>query len=127
MKLTDVKKKPLTEGRVDPNVLMSIGNIIKNGKMTDHFQVAMLARFIEMMKHGEFYKQPNWWEWQNLPTPKQVIDVLRGLPDDVMTDFAKQVYTLLTMKDQDKFYQYVNPTQELLSWIYWVARREATD
>ena len=131
MKLGQVKKVTaaisLNEGRVDPNVLMSIRNIVRDGRMTDHFQVAMLTRIIEMMKSGQFYKEPNFWEVQRLPTPKETIDTLRALPDDVMRDFAQKVYEMLLEKDQDKFYQYVNPTQELLSWIYWVARREAND
>lgn len=130
MKLHELNQVPLhsmlSEGRVDVNVLMSIRNIIRDGKITDHFQTAMLARIVEMMKTGQFYKETNFWEWQRLPTPKEIIDTLRALPPEVLVPFIQKVYDTLLMKDQDKFYQFVNPTQELLTWIYAVSGVDAS-
>lgn len=130
MKLLELNPGPLyallSEGRVDPNVMLSIRNVIRDGKITDHFQTGMLARIVEMMKTGQFYKETNFWEWQRLPTPKEIIDTLRALPSDVLVPFVQKVYEALLVKDQDKFYQFVNPTQELLTWIYVVAGVDAS-
>jgi hypothetical protein len=128
MKLNEIKSiSILKEGRVDPNVMMSLDMLINDhGAKTNTFQLLVLARMIAALKLGFFYKEPNFFE-VTYSTSKDLLDTLRALEPTDLTAIAAKVRSLLDVKDKDLLYTYANPDQETLAWIKWAASREAND
>ena len=136
MKLYELKRElflVLKEGRVDPNVLLSISNIIKNGKANDMFQYLMMYRIIEMLKYGDFcknanfYMTPNNYEQVMIPTQVEIISLLKSLPAETMVQLATKFHNLLSSKNVDELSQYMNINQSVIDWINYVIRKEAND
>jgi 2-phospho-L-lactate transferase/gluconeogenesis factor (CofD/UPF0052 family) len=127
MKLKQIKPTPIIcEGRVDPNIMMSIQNVIKDGQITDTFQAVMMVRILEMLKYGDFYNQQNFWE-VTMPTQKELLDHVRGLEPAMQVKLAEKFLNALIMKDEDLLFKYVNTTQGLDEWIAEYTAREAND
>ena len=128
MKLTDLTTPAnlIREGQVEPNVLLSVRNIVERGRANNTFEFMIMARLLQMIKHGTFYKETNPFE-VNMSTSKDVLDTLRNLPDKDMLGLAKRVYDLLTLKDQDAMRDMINPEQDFMYWIKLATAREAND
>jgi hypothetical protein len=126
MKLYDIVKPALLEGRVDPNVSLSLANIIRCGKICDTFQAIVLARLLEFFKNGSFYKENNFFN-PFVSTSKELLDTLRNLDPKDAVALAQKMQELLEIKDKDLLYTFANPTQETIAWIKWVTSREAND
>jgi hypothetical protein len=128
MKLTNLYtgKRLITEGRVDPNVLLSLQNIIKQGQARETMQFIVLARLIEFFKNGYLYKTNNFYD-PFLSTSGEMLKQLRGLKPEEQVELAKKMLELAEIKDKDLLYSFVNPTQETLLWIQWATKREAND
>jgi hypothetical protein len=116
----------LAEGQVDPHVLMSIDNIIKNGKISETFQTIALARMLEYFKNGIFYKEQNFFD-PFVSTSKALLDTLRALDPEDAVALAKKMRELLEIKDKDLLNRFVNPEQEAIAYIKFVTSREAND
>ncbi len=116
MKLSEIKQ--LAEGRVDPNVLMSIDNIVKAGKITSRTQYINLAKIIMMLRAGVFFKSANWFETQ---VPADLVSQVRDFPEDQLVQLAKEFQQKLFIKDQD-FLNKCQAHQELnmLDWVRYV-------
>lgn len=127
MKLTQLYSNHLiTEGRVDPNVLLSLDQIIKAGKASETMQFIVLARLVEFFKSGRFYKETNFYD-PFLSTSGDLLKQLKGLKPEEQVELATKLRALCDVKDKDLLYSYVNPTQEALTWIQWATKREAND
>ena len=128
MKLTQLNtdKLLISEGRVDPNVLLSLDAIIRGGKATETMQFIVLARLIEFFKSGRFYKETNFYD-PFLSTSGELLKQLRALEPEEQALLATKLRAMCEIKDKDLLYSYVNPTQEALAWIQWATKREAND
>lgn len=128
MKLTQLNtdKLLIAEGRVDPNALLSLEQIIKGGKATETMQFIVLARLIEFFKSGRFYKETNFYD-PFLSTSGELLKQLRALKPDEQVELATKLRAMCDIKDKDFLYTYVNPNQEALMWIQWATKREAND
>lgn len=128
MKLTQINdvKRLITEGHVDPNVLLSLQNIIKAGKAYETMQHIVLCRLVEFFKTGRFYKETNFYD-PHLDTPAASLQLIRNMKPEEQVELAKKLLELCEVKDKDALYALVNPTQEALMWIRWVTGREAND
>lgn len=128
MKLTELKYDALlAEGRVDPNVLLSLDNLIATqGTKSNTFQLLVIARMAAALKLGYFYKESNPWESLH-SVSKDLMDMLRALPPAELCALACKLREVLEVKDKDLLYTYANPTQETMSWIKWATAREAND
>ena len=119
-------KRLISEGHVDPNVMLSLQNIIKGGQARETMQFIVLARLIEFFKNGYLYKTNNFYD-PFLSTSGEMMQQLRALKPDEQVELAKKLLALAEIKDKDLLYSYVNPTQETLLWIQWATKREAND
>ena len=119
-------KRLVTEGRVDPNVLLSLDNIVKIGKASETMEFIVLVRLVEFFKSGRFYKETNFYD-PFLSTSGELLKSLRGMKPEEQTKLAKKLRDLCELKDKDVLYSLVNPTQEALAWIHWATAREAND
>ena len=128
MKLTQLYhgKQLIAEGRVDPNVLLSLDNIIKSGKAVETMQFIVMARLVEFFKSGRFYKETNFYD-PFLSTSGELLKQLKGMKPEDQVELAKKLRAMCEIKDKDVLYSYVNPTQEAMLWIQLVTKREATD
>jgi hypothetical protein len=117
MKLNEIiptNQSPLiTEGHVDPNTLMSLDNIIRDGKVTDTMQNLYLAKMIEMLKFNNFQRISNWNEIQ---TPSKIMTFVKNLPASEAVEMAKKFKELLYVKDLDLLNKFYNPQLELAMW-----------
>ena len=129
MKIHEIAKvRPIfSEGVVEPNLMLSVRNIIQRGRADNTFEYIVVARLLQLLKHGDFYKTSNPIFEPNLTTSKQVLDHLRALPPAEMKAIAEKLWGLLQVKDEDALYAYANPTQEYLEWLKLFTSREAND
>lgn len=130
MKLFEIATpKLMNEGMVEPNVLLSLRNVVARGKLTtNYFEPMIMARLLQMLKNGTFYSEPNPLE-VNLSTCGELIAYLKGLDAKHLTQIATELLALLQMKDADCCAKYHDPQSEY-SWINWLdlfRAREATD
>jgi hypothetical protein len=116
----------LTEGRLDPNVTMSLQKLVRDGKLTDTFQAISLARLLEFFKNGTFYKQSNFFD-PFTSTSKELLDTLRNMAPEDVTALAAKLLELIDIKDKDSLSYLINPEQETAMWIKYVTSREAND
>ncbi len=101
------------EGQVDINTLMSIDNIIRDGKITNNLQNLQLARMIEMLKYNNFQKLSNWNE---VETPAAIMQYVKNLSSEDVVCLAKKFKELLYIKDKDILNKYYDPKLELAIW-----------
>jgi len=111
----------LMEGKVDINTLMSIDNIIRDGKVTNLVQNVQLARMIEMLKYGNFQKLQNWNE---VETPAKIMEFVKKLPAHEAVDLAKKFKDLLYVKDLDLLNKFYDPQLELAMWQRFVCSHQ---
>lgn len=127
MKLTDLNSSPLLEGRVDPNVLLSIDNLIATqGTKVNTFQLLMVARIVAGLKGGYFYKDNNYWE-SLYSVSSEMMNMLRAMPPEELFGLAVSIRDVLEIKDKDTLYTYANPEQETLSYMKWLLSRKRAD
>lgn len=119
MKLNEIisTNQTLLEGHVDINTLMSIDNIIRDGKVTNLVQNVQLARMIEMLKYGNFQKLQNWNEVQ---TPAKIMEYVKNLPAQDAVELAKKFKELLYVKNLDLLNKFYDPQLELAMWQKFV-------
>jgi len=130
MKIHEIAKaNPIINesGFVEPNLMMSIQNIVQRGRADNHFEFLVVARLLQLLKLGEFYKTSNPLFDGNISTSKEVLDHLRALPPTEMTAIAMKLLELLRVKDKDALYALANPAQEYLEWLKLFTSREAND
>lgn len=128
MKLTQLYqgKRLIAEGRVDPNVLLSLQNIVKAGKAHETMQFIVLARLIEFFKNGYLYKTNNFYD-PFLSTSGELLKQLRALKPDEQASLAQKLLDLCEIKDRDLLSKFVNPEQEALLWIKLHTARETNE
>lgn len=107
------KEKSIIEGQVDINILMSVDNIIRDGKVTNSLQNVQLARMIEMLKYGNFQKLQDWYE---VETPAKIMEYVKNLPAHDAVCLAKKFKELLYVKDRDLLNKFYDPQLELAMW-----------
>jgi hypothetical protein len=125
MKLHNIATSKLAEGRVDPHIMLSL-EYAALGQKPNTFTFIVMARLLELLKLGQFYKEANFHE-VTVSTPKDVLDALRTMDPAELTKLAARLNGLLVMKNKDELYTYANPTQETLTWLKWVQSKEAND
>ena len=111
----------LLEGHVDINVLMSIDNIIRDGKVTNSVQNIQIARMIEMLKYGNFQKISNWNE---VETPASIMEYVKKLPADQAVSLAKRFKEILYVKDLDLLNKWYDPQLELAAWQKFICAHQ---
>jgi len=120
----------LTEGRVDPNVMLSLQNVIRVGKVTNTFERICMARLMEFFKNGNFYRggtnENNFFD-PFMSTSKQLLDTIQKLEAKEQVALATKLLELCTIKDRDLLACYCNADQEHLAWIKYATSREAND
>lgn len=128
MKLHEIKHISIvSEGMVEPNLMLSIQNIIKRGHADNNFEFLCLARVIQLLKCGDLYRNSNPLFDGNFSTSKELLDHLRVMPPTEIKDLAEKLLSVLQLKDADVLSSYEHPTQEYLTWLKLFTAREAND
>ena len=134
MKLTELSQiEILKEGQVDPNVLMSIAAIIKDGKVTNSFQYLILYRTLELFKYGAWHRENFFlapldsFNPMQLPTQVEILTMLKALPPEKVVALAKVFYSALVIKNEDTVNKLCNHTCSLIDWVDLAIRSEAND
>ncbi len=116
MKLKELKPSVLDEGMVEPNVMMSIENIVARGYANNTFEYICLVRLLQMMHNGTFYKEPNILS-ANLSTSAEGMAELRKMAPEEIKKLAEKVLALLVVKDEDLLNRSADNTKEFLVWL----------
>jgi hypothetical protein len=130
MKLYEIAKpyQVISEGGfVEPNLMLSVRNIIQRGRADNHFEFMVITRLLQLLQLGQFYKNSNPLFDGNISTNKCILDHLRALPPAQMVAIAQKLWDLLQIKDADSLSAYANPTQEAVEWVKLFTAREAND
>lgn len=114
MKLQELKTAILKEGRVDPNILMNIDEMVAKNKVTTRTQYIIIAKVLLMLKQGIFQKNSNWYE---VETPADVLAAVRAMPEAELLALAKQFQQFLYNKDQDFANKCFQPTMSIADWL----------
>lgn len=140
MKINELApSKLITEGEIDPNVLLSVKNVIERGKSNNVFELMVMARLLQILKDGTFYRTPNYLE-SNLSTSKELLDALRAMSAEDTVKVAKKLWAALMSKRAVSYADslvysdptachpctpglvpWANPAQGLLPWLQWFA------
>lgn len=132
MKIHDINSNTvfLKEGRLDPNVMLSLQNVVKAGKITNTFEKICMARLLEFFKNGNFYRggtnENNFFD-PFTSTSKELLDTLQHLEAKDAVALAEKLLSLCEIKDRDALHNYVSAEQEYITYIQWVTRKEAND
>lgn len=116
-------KRLISEGRVDPNVLLSLQNIIKAGKAHETMQFIVLARLIDFFKTGRFYKETNFYD-VFLDTSPEVLKTVKDMKAEDQVKLAQKLLGMCEIKDKDLLASFANPTQEAIAWINFITAHE---
>ena len=129
MKLREItsSKEIFIEGFVEPNVMMSVQNIINRGYANNTFEYITICRLLQLIKIGEFYKTSNPMFDSNLSTSKELLDYLKSIPSDDFLEISKKIMTFLQIKNEDLLAKYSNPEQEFIEWIKLYTVHEANE
>lgn len=123
-------EQDLREGRMDPNVVLSLQNVVKAGKITNTFEKICMARLLEFFKNGNFYRggtnENNFFD-PFTSTSKELLDTIQHLEAKDAVALATKLLELCYVKDRDMLASYCNATQENIAWIKFVTSREAND
>lgn len=123
-------EQDLREGRADPNVMLSLQNVIRVGKVTNTFERIVMARLLEFFKNGSFYRggtnENNFFD-PFTSTSKELLDTIKNLEPKDAVALATKLLELCMVKDRDMLASYCNATQENIAWIKYVTSREAND
>ena len=117
----------INEGHVDPNIIMSVQNIIKKGKADNTVEFIVVSRLLHLLKIGQFYQSSNPLFDANISTSKENLDILRSLPAAMMVSIARQLEQFLYIKDNDLLNKYANPNIDYLEWLQYFNKSEASD
>lgn len=128
MKLTNLYqgKRLINEGHVDPNVMLSLHQIIKAGRAHETMQFIVLARMVEFFKSGRLYKETNFYD-PFMSTSGELLKQLKAMKPEEHVALAQKLLDLLEIKDRDLLSPYINPEQEALLWIQAATKKEAND
>jgi len=123
-------EQDLAEGRMDPNVVLSLQNVVKAGKITNTFEKICMARLLEFFKNGNFYRggtnENNFFD-PFVSTSKDLLDTIAHLEAKDAVALASKLLEMCYIKDRDLLASYCNATQENIMWINWVTKREANE
>ena len=129
MKLYEIAKqgKIVSEGQVEPNVMMSVQNVVNRGFANNVFEFLVITRLLQLIKIGDFYKTSNPIFDGNISTSKEIMDHLKALPHDQLKGIATKLWNLLQIKDQDALSHLANPDQETTAWLTLFHTKEANE
>ena len=112
MKLHEIARVELTEGSIDPNITLSIQNIIQRGRANNTFEYMAVARLLQFE-----------------PTSKEALDALRALPPVEMVKVATKLLTFIRNQDFAALMQpsLANPKQGYTDWLKLYTASEANE
>jgi uncharacterized membrane protein YgaE (UPF0421/DUF939 family) len=116
----------ILEGMVEPIVMMSVQAIVSRGYASNTFEYICMARLLQMLHKGDFYKNANPLD-SNMSTSKEVMDMLRKMEPTEMQALATQVLALLVVKDEDVLNHSADNTKEFLVWLDLFKKSGAND
>lgn len=127
MKLSELT---ITEGRVEPNALYSVRNVMmRGGKSPNTFELIVMARYLTLLQGGGFCSDANVVWNSNVTTCPVLLNALRELPADELTQIAAKLYQAMTAFDQGSVMDCFtgSPGVDPLYWIKLATAREAND
>ena len=128
MKIFEIKPvKVISEGAVEPNLMLSIRNIINRGKADNTFEFVCVARVLQLLKAGTLFASSNPLFDPNLSTSKELMDLLRSLPPGEMVAIAIKLWEILQNLNRDQIDSYANTSCGYTDWIKLYTAREAND
>ena len=128
MKIFEIKPvNIIKEGAVEPNLMLSIRNIINRGKADNTFEFVCVARVLQLLKAGTLFASSNPLFDANLSTSKELMDLLRALPPGEMVAIATKLWSILQTLNRDQIDSYANAGWGYAQWIKYYTAREAND
>lgn len=128
MKIFEIApSKLISEGRVDPNALMSVANVVNRGFANNTFEYIIIARFLQLLKEGRFYAESNPMFDPIITTCPILLAQLKAMPPEQISAVAAKLLRLLDIKNRDELSKYQDPVANYDEWLKLVSSHEAND
>lgn len=123
MKLKEILLK---ENHVEPNVMLSILNVLKAGKFTNLFEAISVTRMLQYLKMGILFSESNPLE-VNITTCPILLNHLKSLSPIELLPIVKALYSLLEFKNNYVIKTLNCPDLEYKEWLDLLLASEALD
>ena len=132
MKLIEIKEVvaedyELKEGVIPVHITMTLGQILRDGKITNPVQYFVMGAMVEMFKTGNVTRWPRDLNAYSMTTDAFLIDSLKQLTEPEQVGMAAWLLTELQkpVKFETNPYVCTNPNMNPVDWVRWVLSRQS--
>lgn len=120
----------LKEGVIPPQISLTLGQIVNDGKITNNVQIYVLGAMLEMFKNGQCTQWPRQMNNYAMTTSADVIEALKGLDSETQAKFAHWTLNELAVMGNYESQKgivnpnIVNPFMHPVQWINYVLQAQ---
>lgn len=130
MRLNEIKPATdsvydLTEGVIPPHISLTLGQVVRDGKVTNNVQHFILAGLIEMFKSGGPYRWPRDINPYDMSANANLIDSVKTLSDEEATSIAAWLLDSLQRPANFEKSPYCSHSHhDPVEWARWVLSKQ---
>jgi|688.fasta_scaffold06347_26 hypothetical protein len=137
MKLIDIKPHVISESSTPIHMTMLLDEVRNAGKITNTAQTVLIAQLVQLFKFSPVNPQNDILQFQQShsamkpryvyenPTPKELLDDIKGLKDDEQVKLAEWLLRQLAIVEANEDLElYHNPEMALNKWISLVTKAQ---
>jgi len=107
----------IKEGRIDIQVKMILGDVLRNGKITNGAQTYVLSRLILLLKSGTVVDIDKY----ETVTPVEIVNYVKALPPDQLLQL---VQVMITQIEAEDYNWCQGPTMGIVDWVRYITKAE---
>ncbi len=129
MKLNEIKTVndgylSLNEGVIPVHLTMTLGQVVRDGKVTNNVQHFIIAGLIEMFKNGGPHRWPRDFNAYEMATSSELIEAVKGFKDEEAAAISSWLLNCLNSTAMFENNPFINPQLNTVEWMKWVLRRQ---
>lgn len=129
MKLNEIKTVTsgfidLNEGVIPVHLTLTLGQVLKDNKVTNNVQYFIIAGLIEMFKNGGPHRWPRDLNAYEMATSSESIDEVKNLSDDEAVAISAWLLNCLNSTAAFEKNPFARPQLNTAEWTRWVLRRQ---
>ena len=129
MKLNEIKTvndgyTNLNEGVIPVHLTMTLGQVVRDGKVTNNVQHFIIAGLIEMFKNGGPHRWPRDLNSYEMATSSELIEAVKSFKDEEATAISAWLINCLNSTAMFENNPFVNPQLNTVEWMKWVLSKQ---